>query len=111
MVHISPIYLVIIDLYSYCPLSGVLLILVVPVEIREVLQVRLLLWNEIRSGQYPVVLYKYSPSSATLPVAVKSLQLDCSGPIRILLDSVSLVPVSRGPACPIFSDWYTLICT
>ena len=43
MVHVLPIYLVIIDLYSYCPLSGVLLILVVPVEIREVLQVWLLL--------------------------------------------------------------------
>ena len=60
MVHISPIYLVIIDLILVLPLSGVLLILVVPVDFREVLQVRFLLWNEIRSGQYPVVLYKYS---------------------------------------------------
>ena len=60
MVHVLPIYLVIIDLYSYCPLSGVLLILVVPVDFREVLQVRFLLGTEIRSGQYPVVLYKYS---------------------------------------------------
>ena len=60
MVQVLPIYLVIIDLYSYCPLSGDLLILVVPVDFREVLQVRFLLWNEIRSGQYLVVLYKYS---------------------------------------------------
>ena len=60
MVHVLPIYLVIIDLYSYCPLSGVLLILVVPVDFREVLQVRTLPRTEFRSGQYPVVLYKYS---------------------------------------------------
>ena len=60
MVHISPIYLVIIDLILVLSLSGVLLILVVPVDFREVLQVRTLPRTEIRSGQYPVVLYKYS---------------------------------------------------